>query len=63
MELEQGMQVLPAAMFDMTAKALNTEVQATVMAKIPLHRLLLESDAPFLPPSNGVTTSNTLRLC
>ena len=62
-ELEQWMRVLPSAMFGITAKALNTEAQQTVVAKIPLDRLLLESDAPFLPPSRAVTTFNTSWLC
>ena len=62
-ELEQWMRVLPSAMFGITTKALTTEAQQTVVANIPLDRLLLESDAPFLPPSRAVTTFNTSWLC
>ena len=62
-ELKEWLRVCPNAMFGVTAKEMEASDHRRVVQQIPLEKLLIESDAPYLAPSQVQVVNNSPWLC
>ena len=58
-ELKEWLRVCPNAMFGVTAKEMDASDHRRVVQHIPLEKLLIESDAPYLAPPQHQVLNNS----